>query len=249
MDEAEFWSLIALLEGRADDEACHRLFLALRRREPEQIIAFQERLGEVLYRLDLRGLARQRWRDTGTPRWLPRLPGISADGFLYARCSAVASGRETVEGVLRQHRTFARAWDLGAERLLFVAQEAYEEAAGRTWPEEHVLMFDDETGSNPAGGWQREGQPPGNPQSSPFLLELAEHRRRGARPRARCRLVLRLTQAPSPSRTLAGREPAPPTVASIGSPTWIQRPQRAWPTSGTPSGRCWRWRNSWRGRS
>ncbi len=164
MDEAEFWRLIAVMEGQADDAACHRLFLALRRLEPEQIVAFQERLGEVLHRLDLRGLAKQRWRDTGTPRWLPRLPIISADGFLYARCSAVASGRETVEAVLRDHRKFARPWDLGAERLLGVAEEAYEGAAGRTWPEEHVLLFDYETGSNPDGGWKRAGYPPGNPQ-------------------------------------------------------------------------------------
>ncbi|HEX6874984.1 MAG TPA: DUF4240 domain-containing protein [Nocardioidaceae bacterium] len=164
MDEDAFWAVIDDMSGQADDAACHRVFLTLRRRGPDEIVAFQDRLGEVLYRMDLRSIAKQRWRDVETPRWLPRLPWISADGFLYARCAAVAAGRQTVEAILADHRRFARAWDLGAERLLYVAGETYEAVAGRPWPHEHVLPFDYETGSNPAGGWKRDGYPPGNPQ-------------------------------------------------------------------------------------
>lgn len=161
MDEDEFWSLIGTMDGRGDEPACHRLYLALRRRQPEEVLAFQDRLAEVLHRLDLRSIAKQRWRDTQTPRWLPRVPGISADGFLYARCAAVAAGRGTVAAVLQDHRAFARAWDLDAERLLYTAHEAYEGVTGRPWPEEHVEPVSFETGSNPAGGWRRSGDPPG----------------------------------------------------------------------------------------
>lgn len=59
---------------------------------------------------------------------------------------------------------FAQRWDFGAERLLYVAVEAYEAAAGRPWPEDHVGPLSYETGSNPDGGWRRGGYPPGNPQ-------------------------------------------------------------------------------------
>ncbi len=82
MEEDAFWSLMETMNGSSDEGACHRLFLALRRLEPPVILALQDRLGEVLHRMDLRSIAKQRWRDTEDPRWLPRLPGISADGFL-----------------------------------------------------------------------------------------------------------------------------------------------------------------------
>ena len=153
MDEDRFWTLVAELAGNADDRGCHRLYLALRREEPEDVLAFQDRLREVLFRLDLRSLAKQRWRDVSQPRWSPRLPLVSADGFLYARCAVVAAGHETFEAVLGDHRTFRGAWDLGAERLLYVAEEAYEGSAGRSWPDERAVQYDDETGANPTGGW------------------------------------------------------------------------------------------------
>jgi hypothetical protein len=44
------------------------------------------------------------------PRWLPRLPGISADGFLYARCAAVLEGKQVVDDILANPRTFKRRW-------------------------------------------------------------------------------------------------------------------------------------------
>ena len=164
MDEVRFWSLVDEMGGDPTQAGCHRLYLALRRLEPEEIIAFEDRLSEVLYRMDLRSIAKQRWRDVSDPVWLPRLPFISADSFLYARCAAVAEGRETVEAVLADHRRFRRTWDTDAERLLDVAREAYEDASGRDWPDDHIGPYCYETGSNPAGGWNREGLPPGNPQ-------------------------------------------------------------------------------------
>lgn len=78
MDEAEFWFLIAEMRGDAAEAGCHRLYLALRQRAPDEILSFEDRLAEVLHCLDLRSIAKQRWRDTADPRRLPRLLFISA---------------------------------------------------------------------------------------------------------------------------------------------------------------------------
>lgn len=164
MEEERFWSLIGDMQGDGSEAGRHRLYLALRRLQPDEILGFQDRLAEVLHRLDLRSIAKQRWRDVSESRWLPRLPFISADSFLYARCAALAEGRATVEAVLADHSRFRRAWDTSAEHLLYVAHEAYEGVSRREWPDDHVSPYDYETGSNPAGGWKREGLPPGNPQ-------------------------------------------------------------------------------------
>ncbi|WP_425581195.1 DUF4240 domain-containing protein [Terrabacter carboxydivorans] len=75
-------------------------------------MAFEDRLAEVLQRMDLRPIARQGWRDVSEPWWLPRVPGISSDGFLYARCAAVLQGRETIEKIVADPRRFTLRWDV-----------------------------------------------------------------------------------------------------------------------------------------
>ena len=153
MDEAAFWEIIALARGSSDEQDLHRIWLHLRKSEPEDILAFEDRLAEVLHRMDLRQIARQGWRDVSEPWWLPRIPGISADGFLYARCSAVLHGRAVVEQIMAEPRTFKRRWDVSAEALLSVAPEAWEGRTGRPWDYERESPFSYETGSNPDGGW------------------------------------------------------------------------------------------------
>ncbi|HTW14796.1 MAG TPA: DUF4240 domain-containing protein [Nocardioides sp.] len=153
MDEVEFWDLIALAEGSADETAVHRIWLGLRVREPDEILGFEDRLAEVLHRLDLRVIAKQRWRDVSEPSWLPRIPGISEDGFLYARCSAVLQGPGMVARILAEPRAFKRRWDVRAEELLYVGPQAYEAVTGRAWDYRYETPVSYETGSNPAGGW------------------------------------------------------------------------------------------------
>ena len=106
MDEAQFWDVIAAAGGSAHDQAIHGIWLRLRALPEEAIISFDDRLAEVLRRLDHRGIAKQKWRDASEPRWLPRIPGISTDGFLYARCAAVLQGPETVTAIVADHRHF-----------------------------------------------------------------------------------------------------------------------------------------------
>lgn len=165
MDEDRFWDLMAATGGRRDPAGLDSLLVALRRLEPEEIRAFSDRLAEVRHRMDLHSIARQPWSDVSDPDWVVTEDGyLSADGFLYARCDAVAHGRATVEGILADHRRFARPWDGGAERLLYLAVEAWEATTGRAWDYDRRAPVSYETGSNPAGGWVRDGFPPGNPQ-------------------------------------------------------------------------------------
>lgn len=152
MGEAQFWDVIAAAGGSADGQSIHRIWLRLRALPEQEIVGFDDRLAEVLRRLDQRVIAKQKWRDVSEPRWLPRIPGISADGFLYARCAAVLQGPETVAAIVADPRRFRTRWDESAESLLFVASEAWEAVTGRTY--EHQSPIDYETGSNPDGGWE-----------------------------------------------------------------------------------------------
>jgi hypothetical protein len=48
----EFWQLIELLDGRADQRRCAELAGVLAQRPVPEITSFGERLAEALYRLD-----------------------------------------------------------------------------------------------------------------------------------------------------------------------------------------------------
>jgi hypothetical protein len=153
MNEDEFWAAIALTGGKADEADLDRLGTHLRGLTAQDILGFQDRLSEVLWRMDLVDVARQPWRDVSEPDGLPRIPGISADGFLYARCAAVLQGRRTVEAILADPAVFERRWDTGAESLLYLAEEAWQAATGAPFDEDREGPYSYETGSNPAGGW------------------------------------------------------------------------------------------------
>lgn len=153
MEEDEFWRIIALAGASADDEDLHRISLHLRSLDADRILGFQDRLAEVLFRMDLHEVAKQKWRDVSELPWLPRTPGISADGFLYARCSAVLEGPQMVAAIVAEPRTFRRRWDVDAEGLLNVGVDAWEAATGLPYDYDREAPYSYETGSNPAGGW------------------------------------------------------------------------------------------------
>lgn len=148
MDEAEFWRLVDQLSGSASRRNIQRLMSVLERRTPGEITGFADRLALLLYTLDRRTLADQPFADSEVKNG-PVLSG-SADAFLYARCAVVVAGRPTFERALNVETEFARAWDLGAERLLEVAPEAYRRATGHEWDHEETVSY--ETGSN-SEGW------------------------------------------------------------------------------------------------
>ncbi|GAB4048673.1 DUF4240 domain-containing protein [Catellatospora paridis] len=134
----EFWELVATLGGRPDaqdDTPYEELTEQLAQGPVDRITGFAEVLARQLYELDRKYLAQ------GT--------GLSADGFLYARCAVVVGGWEAVATVLADKAAFAPyATDEAAhaESILDVASNAYRLKTGRDW--DHVEEYDYETGSN-----------------------------------------------------------------------------------------------------
>ncbi|PZT75381.1 MULTISPECIES: DUF4240 domain-containing protein [unclassified Streptomyces] len=134
MTWADFWALIATLNGEATEANCRRLAKRLSRRPLPEITAFAERHAEALYRLDQEKFGTlpvaDMTLDDGAP--FPQ----SGDSFLYARCAVVAAGRHTWESVFSDPAKFApyTATTYDGERLLYVPDEAYELATAEEWP-------------------------------------------------------------------------------------------------------------------
>jgi hypothetical protein len=133
MTWADFWALIAVLNGRAAQADCGRLAEELSRRSVPDIIGFAERHAEALYRLDQEKfgtlpVANLTTRDGGP---FPQ----SADVFLYSRCAVVAAGQTAWESSFFDVNKFApyTSSEYDGERLLYVPDEAYELATGEEW--------------------------------------------------------------------------------------------------------------------
>ncbi|MFB7470424.1 DUF4240 domain-containing protein [Kitasatospora sp. NPDC056184] len=150
-----FWQLIELLGGTAGtetcqgvEEGCSRLTELLSGEPADQIIGFGERLAEALYRLDQ--------EQFGT---LPIFGKVLPDGspfpqsddhFLYTRAAVVAAGRDAYEGVFDGPERFTPFTARQCEQLLYVHEEAFEQATGREW--DRLTRYDYESCSN-RDGW------------------------------------------------------------------------------------------------
>ncbi|MEU7907248.1 DUF4240 domain-containing protein [Actinoplanes sp. NPDC049118] len=143
MTREEFWALIG---SRSGDDDFAALTDELATRDAATIIAFEDRLSEVLHALD-------------TPAHA-KAARVHSDWFLYVRCAAVAAGRETYEAILARPAELRRFRRREAELLLAVASSAYERGTGRLWEHETALSY--ESGTNPA--W---GEPPSPPRPAP----------------------------------------------------------------------------------
>ncbi|WP_240800613.1 DUF4240 domain-containing protein [Streptomyces sp. ICN441] len=91
MTWADFWALIATLNGEATHANCRRLAQELSRRPVSYIIGFAERHAEALYRLNQEKFGTLPVIDLTARDGRP-FPQ-SSDGFRYARCAVVAAGR------------------------------------------------------------------------------------------------------------------------------------------------------------
>lgn len=122
MAEGEFWKLIEVMGGQADDDAVARLTESLVTRRRKDVLAFQERLARVLYDLDREVLALQPVRFTDDPPDSEPIP-LSDDVFLYLRAGIVARGYAAYQAVLAEPSLLASGeWD-ECEALLYVADE------------------------------------------------------------------------------------------------------------------------------
>jgi len=152
MDLHAFWSIIDLLDWKNqgdDDAVLAPAIQALAARATTDIRRFEERLAFLLYRLDTSAHARN-LRESSV---IPGQDYISADGFLYARCAVVASGRKCYESILKNPKKMPQ--DTEFEALLSLASEAYESRTGDGF--DYTTGCDYESFSN-AAGWKQEKQ-------------------------------------------------------------------------------------------
>lgn len=143
MTENEFWSRIAKIDVKAlnegaEDDAVQPLIENLTKLKPNEIEQFEEFLAKQLYALDAEVYA-----DSAGDS------GKSGDGFLYARCFVVASGRAFYETVLADPSKFPDSIDKWCEPLLYVAQRAWADVTGKSEEDwDYFPSVSYETGSN-----------------------------------------------------------------------------------------------------
>ncbi len=119
MSEDRFWSIIALLDwGRkTSPDILAPAVQALSLFSEDDIFRFDQILAEKLYALDGETFARPLgWNTAGNTRF-------SADVFLYARCCAVANGREFYEKLLQKPALMPKEHTF--EPLLYLAEQAH----------------------------------------------------------------------------------------------------------------------------
>ena len=124
MDINEFWKLIGLIDQEAleecdDEEAVEPIASELASKSESEIDQFQEYLSQTLYAID-----GQKWIEEAGDS------SDSGDGFLYARCYAVAKGREFYSNVLSNPSLMPISSDQWAESLLYVAGQTWAELTG-----------------------------------------------------------------------------------------------------------------------
>lgn len=170
MPETDFWALIDLMEGRADDEAVERLTEALEAAGKRRARAFQERLALVLFDLDREVLAGQPvfFDDEEVEEGDEPIP-LSDDSFLYLRAGIVTKGRDTVRAVLADPTLLAQGRWPECEALLYAAE-------GDECGDEIDTKVSYETGSNSAHWSARPDVEPNPDWRPPTVLVDGEDR-------------------------------------------------------------------------
>ncbi|MCJ8012200.1 DUF4240 domain-containing protein [Paenibacillus sp. KQZ6P-2] len=129
MTDVEFWTYISMLDLQQKDEedAASPLVMKLAKTSVSNIKRFDETLAYKLYLLDTKEHAKQ----IGEFAYNEEEDYISADGFLYARCAAVAKGKFFYELALNSPCDMPK--DEGFEILISIAHEAYVKRTGKEY--------------------------------------------------------------------------------------------------------------------
>ncbi len=146
LSEQGFWDLVAHLDWRkkGDDEAVIEPVVAALAAAPlRHIYDFKDILSQKLYLLDTARHAAQ----IGESAYSAGSEDFSPDGFLFARCCAVANGRDAYEQARRDPAAMPK--DLEFAPLLRVANEAYRRQKGTLL--RYVAAYPIETFSNEKG--------------------------------------------------------------------------------------------------
>ena len=152
MPDNTFWSIIALLDWKADDNngTVKPVIAHLAKLKVIDIRQFEENLAFKLYALDTRLHASH----IGEDSYDAKDDYVSADQFLYARCAVVVNGQACYERALKNPKHMLK--DLDFEPLIYVAAEAYTLKTEKDF--DYTTGCDKETFSNKAG-WPRLSPP------------------------------------------------------------------------------------------
>jgi len=148
LSEPAFWKLIGLLDWEQigdDDAVIEPLVLSLGKAPLRHIYDFKDILSQKLYLIDTVEHARQ----IGQRAFREDAEDFSADEFLFARCCAVANGKETYEAVHQNPTLMPK--DMEFAPLLRIANEAHRRAHGTFL--KYVSAYSVETFSNQKG-WE-----------------------------------------------------------------------------------------------
>lgn len=119
LDEPKFWDIISLLDwGRkANEDIIAQAVESLSQYSVENIYRFEEILAKKLHALDGEVYARHLgWGKADGKHF-------SVDGFLYARCCAVANGKAFYEKVLAEPSLMPKEYWF--EPILYLGEKAY----------------------------------------------------------------------------------------------------------------------------
>jgi hypothetical protein len=146
MDELVFWSIIDLLDWKKIENntaICAPAIEALSLLNFEEITKFDDILAEKLFAIDGKKFAEhtgKNWEDDY----------FSVDEYLYARCCAIANGKQFYEKLLKKPEMMPK--NLTFEPILYLTNNAWKQKTGQDnyqyYPEIWI-----ETYSN-AAGWE-----------------------------------------------------------------------------------------------
>jgi Protein of unknown function (DUF4240) len=149
MDEPTFWSIINLLDWKKLENnaaVCAPSISTLSLMSFDDIKKFDDILAEKLFALDGKKYAEhtgKNWEDDY----------FSVDDFLYARCCAIANGKQFYEKLLKKPSLMPK--NLTFESILYLASKAWKLKTGQD-NYQHIPKYWIETYSN-SEGW--EGMP------------------------------------------------------------------------------------------
>jgi len=147
LSEADFWALIDLLDWKQagnDGAVIEPVVAALSQAPLRHIYDFKDILSQKLYWLDTAAHARQ----IGEGAFSEDAGDFLADGFLFARCCAVANGRVQYEAIRQNPELMPK--DMEFAPLLRIANDAHRRAYGTVL--RYVSAYSVETFSN-RNGW------------------------------------------------------------------------------------------------
>ncbi|MEU0402275.1 DUF4240 domain-containing protein [Streptomyces sp. NPDC006197] len=153
MQDSDFWEIVETSAQADISSHCGAISSRLENCTANEITGFADTLAEHLFRLDLKVLADTpvKGETSGSGRPVPQ----SEDGFLYARCAVILTGRDTYREIVSNPEgidfsPYTTDDAVVAEELLEAAPTAFKKVTGAEW--DHIEPFDYETGSN-EDGW------------------------------------------------------------------------------------------------